>query len=151
MEQVIGSLKATQVQLCRLLESVADVQDWQPQPGEWSFRYIAAHLATVDEDCFKDRIVRLAAAENPHFASYFNTGWDFSQLDLRDSLHKWTVVRQQLFDLVQGLSEEALALTGTHAAFGTITVQSVLQTMLRHDQEHLQHLAQLIQECRSKT
>jgi hypothetical protein len=143
--QLIRDLEAVQKQLSVLLESLVDDQDWQPNPGEWSFRYIAAHLATVDKDCFKDRVVRIAAGKNPYFEAYFNTGWDFSRLDLSDSLREWAVVRQEIFDLVRALPEESWSLTGTHATFGTIAILSVLQTMLRHDQEHLQHLEQLLE------
>jgi hypothetical protein len=57
-EQVISKLKASQRRLSVLLDSVASDQDWRPDPGEWSFRYIAAHLATVDKNCFKDRVLQ---------------------------------------------------------------------------------------------
>jgi len=149
-QQIISKLKATQRQLSVLLESVADGQDWQPDPKEWSFRYIAAHLATVDKDCFKDRVVRIAAGENPHFESYFNTDWDFSRFDLRSSLREWALTRQEIFDFVQTLPEEGWSLTGTHATFGAITVLSVLKVMFNHDQEHLEHLEQVIERYRLK-
>jgi hypothetical protein len=149
--QLIKNLKETQKQLGVLLASMTPNQDWQPNPEEWSFRYIAAHLATVDKECFKDRVVRIAAGENPHFEAYFNSGWDFSRLDLEDSLREWALTRKEIFDFVRVLPEAAWSLTGTHTTFGVITILSVLQTMHRHDQEHLQHLAQLIEECRAKT
>ena len=150
-EHLMTQLEATQKQLIVLLESVAHDQDWQPNPSEWSFRYLAAHLATVDRECFKDRVVRIAAGEKPHFESYFNTGRDFSRIDLRVSLGEWAITRQEIFDFVQTLPEEACLLMGTHASFGTITVLSVLGTMLNHDREHLQHLEQLISEYRTTT
>lgn len=150
-EQLISKLKTTQKQLSALLESVAENQDWQLDPGQWSFRYIAAHMATVDKDCYRDRVVRIAAGENPHFESYFNTGWDFSRFDLRDSLHEWAVTRREIIDFVRALPEERWSLTGTHATFGTITLLDVLQMMLDHDQEHLQHLEQVISGYRTKT
>jgi len=144
-QQVIDKLRTIQRQLCVLLESVADDQDWQPDPKEWSFRYIAAHMATVDNSCYNDRVVRIASGENPHFESYFNTGWDFSRFDLRNSLREWALTRQEIFDFVQALPEEAWSFTGTHATFGTITVFSVLKGMLSHDQEHLEHLERVIE------
>lgn len=150
-EELIAELGSTQKQVSSLLESVADDQDWQPDPGEWSFRYIAAHLTTVDKDCFMDRVVRISAGENPHYAPYFNTGWDFSRFDLKDSLRKWAATRQEIFDFVRALPEEKWSLSGTHATFGTITVGSVLQGMLGHDREHLQHLEQLIEEYQALT
>ncbi len=148
--QVISKLKIIQEQLSDLLESVAGDQDWQPDPKEWSFRYIAAHMATVERDCYKDRVVRISAGENPHFESYFNTSWDFSRFDLRDSLREWTLTRQEIFDFVQALPDGAWSLTGTHATFGTLTVLGVLKIMLKHDREHLEHLEQVIERYRMK-
>ena len=150
-EQLISKLKAAQKRLSTLLGLVADDQDWQREPEQWSFRFIAAHLATVERECFQDRVVRIAAGEGPHFESYFNTGRDFSRLDLRDSLHEWALTRQEIIAFVQAMPDEGWALAGAHATFGAITVRSVLQVMLNHDQEHLQHLERLLDAYRTKT
>jgi hypothetical protein len=150
-EQLISQVKSAQEQLSALLESVADDQDWQPDPGQWSFRYIAAHLATVDKECYRDRVVRIAAGENPYFESYFNTGRDFSQFDLRDSLHEWAVTRQEIVNLVRALPEEKWSFIGTHATFGKLTVLDVLRMMHDHDQEHIQDLHQVLGGYRTKT
>ena len=149
-QQLVNLITATQKRLCELLEMVADDQDWQSEPQEWSFRYIAAHLATTDKECYQDRVVRISASEKPFFESYFNTGRDFSQLDLRDSLQKWRATRQEIFNLVDKLPEEKLLLSGTHAAFGKITVIDVLKLMLEHDQEHIKNLELVTAEYRTR-
>lgn len=149
-EHLITKLRTAQEQLISLLEFVAADQDWEPDPGEWSFRYLAAHLATVDKECFRERVVQIAAGKNPDFESYFNTGRDFGQLDLRASLYEWAITRQEIFDFVCALPDEGWSLTGTHAAFGTITLRDVLQVMLDHDREHLQHLEQVIERYKTK-
>jgi hypothetical protein len=141
---LIGKVQATQKRLTGLLQSVVGDQDWQPEPGEWSFRSIAAHLAAVDKECYQDRVVRIARGENPRFESYFNTGRDFSMLDLMTSLREWAATRQEIIDFVSRLPPEKLLLTGTHTAFGTLTVEGVLKLMLDHDQEHLEHLEKLM-------
>jgi len=142
--QLIGEIRSTQELLTSLLNSVAVDQDWQPAPEEWSFRFVAAHLATVDKECYQDRVVRIAGGENPYFDSYFNTDRDFSKFELPDSLHAWAVTRQEIIAFVSNLSEKQFSLTGTHAAFGTLTVQRVLKLMLDHDQEHIRDLEKLI-------
>jgi hypothetical protein len=148
--QLINDLIASQNRLCTLLESVADDQDWQPGPAEWSFRYIAAHLATVDRDCYRDRVIRISAGENPFFEAYFNTGWDFSRFDLSDSLREWKTTRQEIFELVNALPAEKLTLTGTHATEGKITALDVLRMMFAHDQEHIHELEPVIAEYKKK-
>lgn len=150
MEQLISQLKSSQKEIRLLLTSVADDQDWQPDQNQWSFRYIAAHMSTVEKDCYQDRVVRIAADEKPHYEAYFNTGWDFSHFDLMKSLKDWTATRQEIIDHVNVLSEKELSFSGTHSEFGKITVNDVLQMMLDHDQEHLQALHQLINEYKMK-
>jgi hypothetical protein len=147
-KQQIGKNQATQKQLTHLLRSLAADQDWQPDPGEWSIRFIAAHLATTEKECYQDRVVRIAAGENPCFESYFNTGRDFSKLELLDSLSEWTSTRREIIEFVSALPEEKLALTGTHAAFGVLTIQGVLKLMLDHDQEHIENLEKAISKHR---
>jgi hypothetical protein len=148
--QMMDNLRATQNRLCGLLEAMANDQDWQPEPQEWSFRSIAAHLATVDKECYLDRVLRISAGENPFFKSYFNADRDFSLFDLRISLQEWKSTRREIFDLVNDLPQESLMLSGTHDAFGRITVLDVLKMMLDHDQEHIQHLELLAEKYRTK-
>ena len=149
-EQLISKLETSQRQLTALLNSVTDNQDWQPSPDAWSFRYHAAHLVTVEKEAYWDRITRIAAGENPHFESYFNTGRDFSQHELRNSLSEWAVTRGKIMHFVRFLPKAKIALTGTHDTFGTITVLDVLQGMLDHDREHLGELTQLVADCQTE-
>lgn len=149
-EQLISKLETSHRQLTALLNSVADNQDWQPSPDVWSFRYHAAHLATVDKEAYWDRITRIAAGENPHFESYFNTGRDFSQHELHNSLSEWAVTRRKIVQFVRSLPEGRTRLTGTHDTFGTITVLDVLQQMLDHDKHHWGDLTELVADCRAE-
>ena len=149
-EQLISKLETSQRQLIALLNFVADNQDWQPSPDSWSFRYHAAHLATVEKEAYWDRITRIAAAENPHYQSYFNIGRDFSQYELRNSLSEWAVTRRKVIHFVRSLLKAKIILTGTHDCFGTITVLNVVQGMLDHDREHLGELTQLVADYRTE-
>ncbi len=148
--RLIDEIQLTQAQLTALLKSVAINQDWQSAPGEWSFRFIAAHLAIVDKECYQDRVLRIAAGETPYFESYFNTGRDFSMFDIQDSLRAWVDTRKEIIEFVNNLSEEQFSFTGTHAAFGTLTVQRVLELMLEHDHEHILDLDKTIKAYQAK-
>jgi hypothetical protein len=145
-EQLLQQLETSQRRVAALLESVADVQDWQPEPAEWSFRCIAAHLATVEQKCHLRRVKLIASGENPYLAHYWNIGGYFYQHDLRDSLRRWIFTRQKLINFVRALSEQELLHTGTHEAIGSITVLDTLQEILEQDQGHYRHLTQLIIE-----
>ncbi|MGB0387209.1 MAG: DinB family protein [Ardenticatenaceae bacterium] len=148
-ELLIKDVQASQRELSDLLLSVAEDQDWQPEPGEWSFRYIAGHMATVDKDAFLPRVSKIAAGINPHFEYYLNDDFNFGNLDLRYYIKEWATIRKVMVDFVSALPEEALSLTGTHARFGTLTVLDVLQIVLDHDREHIEHLKQLFIQYKS--
>jgi hypothetical protein len=64
--ELIGAIRSTQGQLTGLLESISFDQDWQPAPKEWSFRFIAAHLATTEKECYQDRVVRMPDHDQEH-------------------------------------------------------------------------------------
>lgn len=145
-EQLIERLDASRKQVSVLLESVANDQDWQPDPTQWSFRYIAAHLATTENECFLDRVRRFFSESHPRFEYYDNTGRDFSQLELRDSLARWAAARQELIDLVQAMPEHIWLRSATHSRWGTMTVADLLEAILEHDQEHLQEVERMIDQ-----
>ena len=140
LEPLLKRLVELQSELCGLLTSIAGPQDWRPEPEEWSFRFLAAHLATAEQECFQDRIQRIAEGNCPSFAYYLNTGRDFSDLDLRNSLRTWHETRQAIFRFVRCLPETAWLQTGNHITSGTITIRDVLISMLEHDREHLENL-----------
>jgi hypothetical protein len=139
-ESLIHDLQTMQEQLSNLLASVAYDQDWQARPDEWSFRYVAAHLAVCEKECLQERIRLIASGDNPHFEYYWNTGRDFSRLELTTSLQEWAATRLAIFDFVRALPEAIMGLTGTHRTFGQITVLDYLRIALEHDQEHLKDL-----------
>jgi hypothetical protein len=65
-----------------------------------------------------------------------------------DSLSEWASTRREIIEFVSDLPEEKFALTGTHAAFGVLTIQEVLKLMLDHDQEHIENLEKAISKHR---
>lgn len=142
--QLLLELEASQQKMVRLLESVAEIQDWQPEPVEWSFRYIAAHLARVEQSLHLHRVMGIASGEGPHFLPYSNIASNFSDVDLRDSLHKWVSTRRKLIQFVSGLSDSELRFIGFHQTVGPMTVLDALREMLEQDQGNLRHLFQLI-------
>jgi len=134
--QLLSDLEASRLRVSAQLRSVHANQDWQPDPNEWSFRYIAAHMAQVELDAVLARAQAIAANTTPHYTYYYNTGWDFSGFDLKDSLDLWAARRAELSDLVQSLLPEQLTYTGSHDYFGVLTVSRVLEIALEHDGEH---------------
>jgi len=149
--QLIEKLRATQRQFSNNLESMAENQDWQPDTERWSFRFIAAHMATVEDECFLDRVKRFSTDESPHFEHYDNTGRDFGQFELMNSLREWAALRRELLDMVCSMPENTWHRSATHSTRGTQTLLELLHIVLEHDQEHLQEVQQIRIKFKSKT
>ncbi len=123
---------------------MAAVQDWQREPAEWSFRYIAAHLVSVERECHLPRMMGIASGEQPYFHHYMAHGVDFGDTDLEESLEEWRAVRRQLLDFVCGLPAETLDYTGTLEQCGDMTLLDALEELVEQDQGQMRHVRQLI-------
>ncbi len=143
-DQLFILLLEVQNQITTHLNSVLQDELWSPTPESWSFRDIAAHLATVEAECHLDRIQQILTGAEPHFETYLNEDRDFRAYSLSEALRAWATTRQKIITLVRVLSAEAYQLTGTHVSFGQLNVLGVLHEMYKHDREHLQELKQLM-------
>ena len=137
---LVAELRASVAEMSNLLIANRQRQDWQPEPGGWSLRYIAAHMRQTEIDAHWNRVMRIANNENPHYTYYLNTGWDFSRFDLMQSVDDWNKWRSWVIDWCVGLSAEKLTYTGTHDSFGTITIPRVLELAVEHDKEHIEQM-----------
>ncbi len=143
-EQLLQELQRSQTQVIKLLEAMAPIQDWQPEPAEWSFRFLAAHLATVERTCHLPRIMRIASGEIPTLGLYTNTAADYQKADLHKSLKRWVAARLELTDFVKSLSARQLTYIGIHESLGPMTVLDMLHEILDQDRGNLRHVRQLI-------
>ncbi|RIK42921.1 MAG: hypothetical protein DCC57_18085 [Chloroflexi bacterium] len=143
-EQLLRDLQTSQTQVIRLLQSMAEVQDWQPEPAEWSFRLIAAHLATVEQACHLQRVMEIASGGTPLLDRYANHHVAPAAAGIDESLRQWRAVRRRLIAFVSELSEAQLAYIGIHQAVGPMTVLDTLQELLDQDRGNLRHVCQLI-------
>ena len=132
-EALLDELRRSHREVAALLESMTGNQDWQPEPAEWSFRFIAAHLATVESEYHMPRVTRIASGEHPHFDYYSDSGMDYSGQEMGDSLRLWAQSRQRLVEIVSELPENRLQFTGTQAVVGTISLKDVLDDIVAED------------------
>jgi hypothetical protein len=143
-EQLLQELQGSQSQVIKLLEAMAPVQDWQPEPVEWSFRFIAAHLATVEQKCHLPRVLAIATGDTPTLSLYTNTAADYQKVDIHKSLKRWVTTRRELMDFVKQLSSRQLTYIGIHESLGPMTLLELLNEILVQDQGNLRHVRQLI-------
>jgi DinB superfamily len=114
VEALVSERDDLYARISSLLMSVAEDQDWTPDSEQWSFRYVAAHLAAVQRECILPRIRQIAAGESPELEFYWNTDRDFHGEDLVESVRAWAAYRGEALDFVRGLPPDRAALAGRH-------------------------------------
>jgi hypothetical protein len=134
--EVIGS---TAGRLRELLDSLGESRaDRSPAPGKWSVREILCHLADC-EIVFAFRY-RQTLAEPHHIIQPFDQDlWakNYAPYDAQSALAVFTAVRNFNLKLIESLPPEAFSKSVTHPERGTMTFQSIVETMGGHDLNHL--------------
>jgi hypothetical protein len=138
----VSVIAATSAELARILNSFpADRVTAAPAPGKWSARDIVAHLADT-EIVFAWRL-RQALAEDHHVVQPFDQDvWSktYGAFDARSALAVFSAVRSWNVTFIRQMSPADLARPVTHPERGTMTVQTIVETMGGHDVNHLRQL-----------
>lgn len=143
-EQLIEKLRVSQQQVVDALAATENIQDWQREPAEWSFRTLAAHFAAVESQCHLRRLQEIAKGGSPHLNGFNSSFADLQSGKMKDSLREWIITRQTLVAYVEDLNEEQLEYVGFHEKIGAITVLDALQEILDQDRGNFRHVCQLI-------
>jgi hypothetical protein len=112
-----------------------------PAPGKWNAREIFSHLADC-EIVFAYRL-RQTLAENSHVIQPFDqTTWGvtYSAYDAPSALATFSSVRRWNIALIKNTSPENQAKEVMHPERGTMTFQTIVETMAGHDLNHLLQL-----------
>jgi hypothetical protein len=134
--QVIAS---TPARLSEFLNSMGDAgANRSPAPGKWSVREILCHLADC-EIVFAYRL-RQTLAEPHHVIQPFDQdAWaqTYAAYDAQSALAVFTAVRNYNVKLIASLPPEALSKPVIHPERGTMTFESIVETMGGHDLNHI--------------
>jgi hypothetical protein len=134
-------LAATPHAIAEYLENLGPKQTTNPTPGKWSAAEIVSHLADC-EIVFAFRLRQTLAEDNPTIQPFDQDKWAAQYpgtaaalaLETFSALRKWNLL------LLQSVLPTAAGRAMTHPERGTMTFQTVVETMAGHD---LNHLAQL--------
>ncbi len=132
----LQDLQDSQKEIIPLLQAGASTPDWSPGDDRWSFRFVAAHLAATEKECFLERARQFQTEKNPTFSYYHNSDRDFSQHTIQDSIDGWKSSRQALIDLVRDMEQASINNIAIHERMGKMDVPDLLSLILDHDQEH---------------
>jgi hypothetical protein len=114
--------------------------------GKWSVRQIFCHLAD-GEMVFAFRL-RQTLAEPHHVIQPFDQdAWGKSygspSLDARSALDAFSAARRWNLALLRSISPDDFSKPVTHPERGTMTLQTIVETMAGHDLNHLEQIEKI--------
>src|SRR5271170_3308768 len=128
--------------LAQLLETIGPERlETPPAPGKWSARDILCHLTDCDI-AFGFRL-RQALAEDNHVIEPFDQDlWakSYSSRDARLALATLSALRAWNLALIRSAKPADLSRPVTHPERGTMTFQTIVETMAGHDQNHIKQI-----------
>jgi hypothetical protein len=135
-------LSATSHEIANKLQMIGpDRTNEPPAPGKWSPAEIVCHLADC-EIAFAFRL-RQTLAEDHHVLQPFDQEkWavTYKKISAKDALAAFTALRIWNLLLIKQTLTTSASKAVTHPERGTMTFQTIVETMAGHD---LNHLAQL--------
>jgi hypothetical protein len=138
-------LAATSGEIGRLLKAIRPEKTYtSPAPGKWSAAEIVAHLADC-ELVFAFRLRQTLAENAPVIQPFDQDKWAATYPGVSASLAFDTFAALRAWNLwliVKALPESADRQV-THPERGTMTFQTIVETMAGHDLNHLGQLARL--------
>jgi hypothetical protein len=147
----MDTISETPRRVAELLDSLGpDRIDRSPNPGKWSARDIVAHLADC-ELVFGFRL-RQTLAEDHHVCQPFDQDlWAkaYAAADAQIALAALTALRAWNIALIKCVSPAEMAKPMTHPERGTMTFQTVVETMAGHDRNHIKQIEAIAFEPRA--
>lgn len=139
---LVDVIADTPKRLAQLLETIGpDRINLPPAPGKWSARDILAHLAD-GEVVFAFRLRQTLAQDSHVIQPFDQDAWakTYASCDARTALAAISAVRAWNLALIRSLKPEDFAKPVTHPERGTMTFQTIVETMAGHDLNHIKQI-----------
>ena len=138
-----------QIQIAALIESAesicieAEKSNWNGQG--WSPSIILGHIVDVDTEVWMPRFEMMRNAMNQKAPIPLLSWWEpdaqatakkYGKVSLEAAKVNLRSSRQAMKNYLESLKVEERSAMAEHKTFGAITIESMLQVILDHDQEH---------------
>ena len=145
-EDPLTVIAATPQRLEQLINSKSDEKlQANPSPKKWSVRDILCHLADT-EIAFAYRL-RQTVAEPHHIIQPYDQdafATAYTHRSFREALDTFSAIRRWNVLFIRSVVPDALTKPVTHPERGTMTFQTILETMGGHDLNHLSQITALL-------
>ncbi|MEQ8534199.1 MAG: DinB family protein [Imperialibacter sp.] len=150
LEKAIEVLERTPGVLNTLLDGLS--ADWisTNEGGEsWSAYDVVGHLTHGEKTDWIPRAeIILSSVADKHFQPFdrFAQMGESGKKTLQQLLHEFSSLRKGNIERIRamGISDEDLAKTGIHPAFGEVTLAQLLATWVAHDLNHIGQIVRVI-------
>ena len=135
-------IAATPARLQQLFDTLGPARASEPiAPGKWSPRQIVSHLADC-ELVFAFRLRQTLAEDNHVIQPFDQDKWatSYHAYDAASALAVFSAVRHWNLALLAALPKEASAKKVSHPERGSMTFQTLVETMAGHDLNHLKQV-----------
>ena len=137
--QLIARYKAGYDEVARALDGITAAElDFRPAPGKWSPRDVVHHLAD-SEMTSAVRLRRLLAEDDPVISGYDQERFArdlFYERPIEDSLAAFRAARATTAAILECMTDEQFARTGTHTEMGEYGVETWLRVYAAHAHGH---------------
>ncbi len=138
-------LNSTSAALASALAAInPDKVSTPPAPGKWSPAEIVAHLADC-EIAFGFRLRQTLAEDDPVMQPFDQAKWaaTYGGVSASQALEAFTVMRGWNLRMIRAALPAAAGRKATHPERGTMTFQTIVETMAGHDLNHLGQLQRI--------
>ncbi len=128
--------------LAQLVETIGPQRlEASPAPGKWSARDIVSHLADA-EIVFSFRLKQTLAQDHHVIQPFDQDLWakSYPACDAHLALAALSAVRAWNIALIRSVQPGDLAKPVTHPERGTMTFQTIVETMAGHDRNHIKQM-----------
>jgi len=134
-------LAETANKIAEYLEVIGSNQEKAPAPGKWSTAEIVCHLADC-ELVFGFRLRQTLAEDGPTIQPFDQDKWAriYKGMQASLALETFSALRQWNLHMIKTALPGAAHRKMTHPERGTMTFQTVVETMAGHDLNHLGQL-----------
>jgi hypothetical protein len=142
---VLDILSETPRAVHSLLDAIGPGKAYEaPAPGKWSPGEIVAHLADC-ELVFGFRLRQTLAEDSPTIQPFNQDKWaaTYKGVEPAEACAAFSAFRQWNLILLASALPAAAGRTVTHPERGTMTFQTIVETMAGHDLNHLGQLQRI--------
>jgi hypothetical protein len=106
------------------------------------------HLRDVEREVHLARYLAVLSRDNPFLSGVTSDEWAaaraYYEQDGREAAVSFLELRRQSLEKLNSLDFEQWQRTGTHAFFGTTSLQELINLAVEHDQAHWQQIQELL-------